>query len=138
MADIYSKCKRSDIMSKIKGIETKPEVLVRKFLFSKGFRYRKNEKKLPGKPDIILPKYKTAIFIHGCFWHEHNCKAGKLPKTRKDFWAKKIGDNKIRDIKNKAELEVDGWKVITVWDCEIKLIKKRNERLKLLIDEIVM
>ena len=136
MTDIYSKSKRSDIMSQISGKETKPEVLVRKYLFSKGFRFRKNDPRYPGKPDIILPKYKTGIFIHGCFWHGHECKAGKLPETRKEFWMKKICDNKIRDKKNKSELEVDGWKALTVWDCEINSIIKRQKRLNLLLDEI--
>ena len=89
MSDIISPPKRSDIMSKIRGKNTKPEILVRKFLFSQGFRYRLNVKTLPGKPDIVLPKYKTVIFINGCFWHGHNCKKGKLPSSNIDFWRKK-------------------------------------------------
>jgi DNA mismatch endonuclease (patch repair protein) len=108
-------------MSKISGTETKPEILVRKYLFSKGFRYRKNHKKLPGKPDIVLNKYNTVVFIHGCFWHGHkNCKAAKLPETRKEFWKAKIDSNKKRDIKNIAELTKLGWRVITIWQCELK------------------
>ena len=86
MSDIFSQTKRSDIMSKISSKDTKPEILVRKFLFSKGFRYRINVKTLPGKPDIVLPKYKTIIFVNGCFWHGHNCKKGKLPSSNTDFW----------------------------------------------------
>ncbi len=87
-------------MSKVLGKETKPEILVRKFLFEKGFRYRKNDKRYPGKPDIVLPKYKTVIFIHGCFWHGHNCSAGKLPETKKEFWQNKIDSNIVRDKKS--------------------------------------
>ena len=136
MVDIYSKSKRSSIMSKISGKETKPEIIVRKFLFSKGFRYRKNDKRFPGKPDIVVPKYKTIIFIHGCFWHSHDCKAGKLPETRKNFWEKKISDNIIRDKKNKTDLEKDDWKVLIVWNCEISSISKRDTTLNLLINEI--
>ncbi len=120
MADIYTKLKRSEIMSKISGKNTKPEILVRKFLFSNGFRYRKNDKRYPGKPDIILPKYKTIIFVHGCFWHGHNCPAGKLPETKKDFWKQKIKGNIERDKRNKTELQKQGWKVITIWQCELK------------------
>ncbi len=136
MGDIYTIQKRSDIMSKISGKETKPEIIVRKFLFSKGFRFRKNDNRYPGKPDVILPKYKTAILIHGCFWHGHNCKAGKLPETRKEFWQKKIGDNKNRDKKNKTVLKVDGWKVLTIWNCALNSVNKRKKRLNLLINEI--
>lgn len=99
MTDIYSKNKRSKIMSKISGKETKYEILVRKFLFEKGFRYRKNDKRLPGRPDIVLPKYKTIIFVHGCFWHGHYCKAAKLPETNKEFWENKINSNIERDKK---------------------------------------
>ena len=91
-------------MSKISGTETKPEILVRKYLFGKGFRFRKNDKRLPGRPDIVLPKYKTVIFIHGCFWHGHHCKAGKLPETNKDFWENKINSNMERDKKNQHKL----------------------------------
>ena len=120
MADKFSKQKRSEIMSKISGKETKPEILVRKFLFAQGFRFRKNDKRYPGKPDIVLPKYKTVIFVHGCFWHGHNCPAGKLPETNKKFWEKKIKENIERDKKNEIELKKLGWKVITIWQCELK------------------
>ena len=137
MADIYSPSKRSDIMAKISGKETKPEVIVRKFLFANGFRYRKNDKKLPGKPDIVLPKYKTVVFVHGCFWHNHEgCRYAKLPTTRKELWENKIGNNKIRDAKNKQELEARGWRVLMVWQCEISNAQKREERLSDLVKEI--
>ena len=139
MADIYSPSKRSEIMAKISGRETKPEIIVRKFLFANGFRYRKNDKKLPGKPDIVLPKYKAAIFVHGCFWHNHkNCKYAKLPTTRKEFWENKIGNNKARDERNKIALEEEGWKVITVWQCDINNAQKRESRLSELIEEIII
>lgn len=130
MTDIYSKNKRSWIMSKISGKETEPEVLVRKFLFRKGFRYRKNDKRYPGTPDIVLPKYKTVIFVHGCFWHGHNCRAGKLPETRKEFWQNKIDTNIARDKKNRQDLEKLGWKVLVIWQCELKNKKIRGEKLK--------
>ncbi len=120
MSDIFTKQKRSEIMSKISGKETKPEILVRKFLFASGFRYRKNVKNLPGKPDIVLPKYKTVIFVNGCFWHGHNCPAGKLPETRKKFWEEKINGNIERDNKNKSVLKKEGWRVITIWQCKLK------------------
>jgi DNA mismatch endonuclease (patch repair protein) len=105
-------------MAKIRGDETQPEIVVRKFLFSKGFRFRKNVKTLPGKPDIVLPKYKTVIFIHGCFWHKHkNCKKAQLPETRKEFWENKIGGNVARDKKNIRYLKKAGWQVIVLWQC---------------------
>ncbi len=120
MSDIYSKSKRSSIMSNISGKDTKPEILVRKYLFSKGFRFRKNVKGLPGKPDIVLPKYKTVIFIHGCFWHGHkNCKKATLPATNTEFWREKISGNIIRDKKNILKLREMGYKVIIVWQCEL-------------------
>jgi len=138
MADIYSKSKRSSIMSKISGKETKPEVLVRKYLFLKGFRYRKNDKRFPGKPDVVLPKYKTIIFVHGCFWHNHKgCKASKLPESNRDFWEKKIGDSVKRDRKHRNELKKLGWKVIVVWQCEINVKTKREKRLGRLINQII-
>lgn len=137
MSDIYSKEKRSEIMSKISGKETRPEILVRKYLFARGFRFRKNEKRLPGKPDIVLPKYRTAIFVHGCFWHGHNCKAGKLPETRNEFWTKKISETKNRDEKNRGELEKLGWKVIVIWQCELNNKLNRQIRLDQLVNQII-
>ena len=107
-------------MSKISGKETKPEILVRKYLFSEGFRFRKNDKRYPGRPDIVLPKYKTIIFVHGCFWHGHDCPAGKLPETNKEFWENKIQRNIKRDRNNIKELKSLGWEIITIWQCEIK------------------
>src|SRR6218665_1997691 len=112
-------------MSKISGKETKPEILVRKYLFSKGFRYRKNVKSLPGKPDIVLKKYNTVIFIHGCFWHGHEvCKKAALPADNREFWEKKINSNIIRDKKAELTLTQRGWSVIVVWQCEISNAEK--------------
>lgn len=137
MADKFSKSKRSDIMSKISGKETKPEILVRRYLFSKGFRYRKNVKELPGKPDIVLPKYKTIIFVHGCFWHGHEgCQKSALPTTNIEFWKEKIGKNIERDRFSIGKLEKEGWKVIVVWQCELKNSTVRNNRFEQLIFEI--
>ena len=136
MSDIFSFQKRSDIMSKIGGKNTKPEILVRKFLFSKGFRYRINVKTLPGKPDIVLPKYKTIIFVNGCFWHGHNCKKGKLPSSNTDFWKEKISNNKSRDAKNSDLLVKLGWKVIIIWQCEISKIDNRIKILNKLLEDI--
>jgi DNA mismatch endonuclease (patch repair protein) len=108
-------------MSRIKGKNTKPELLVRKFLFAHGFRYRLNVKYLPGKPDIVLPKYKTVIFVNGCFWHGHKgCKYFVLPKTRTEWWLNKIKDTQKRDREAEIQLNVLGWKVITLWECELK------------------
>nr|WP_234573057.1 very short patch repair endonuclease [Rhodohalobacter sp. 614A] len=123
-------------MSKISGKETKPEIIVRKYLFSKGFRYLKNDKRYPGTPDIVLPKYKVVVFVHGCFWHGHDCKRGTLPETRKEFWEKKITGNKQRDKQNKEALQEQGWQVLTVWGCEIKNKSDRFERLEKLVQEI--
>ncbi len=118
-------------MSNISGKETKPEIMVRKYLFSKGFRYRKNDKRYPGKPDIVLPKYKTVIFINGCFWHGHkNCPKSKLPETNYEFWKTKIEANIKRDQENYESLEIQGWKVVVIWQCEINNLKNRNKKLK--------
>ena len=136
MSDIFSQTKRSDIMSKISSKDTKPEILVRKSLFSKGFRYRINVKTLPGKPDIVLPKYKTIIFVNGCFWHGHNCKKGKLPSSNTDFWKEKISNNKSRDAKNSDLLVKLGWKVIIIWQCEISKIDNRTKILNKLLEDI--
>lgn len=112
---------RSYNMSQIKGKNTKPEMIVRKFLFSKGFRYKLHDKSLPGKPDILFPKYKTVLFIHGCFWHGHkHCKYFKLPTTRQEYWLPKIENNIKRDEGTVCILRDLGWRVITVWECELK------------------
>ena len=108
-------------MSCIKGKNTKPEEIVRKYLFSQGFRYRKNDKRLPGTPDIVLPKHKTVIFVNGCFWHGHQgCRYFVVPKTNTEFWMNKIDTNRIRDQKKMSELETMGWKVIVTWECELQ------------------
>lgn len=135
MADTHDKETRSYNMSMIKGKNTKPEIIVRKFLHRNGLRYLINNKKLPGKPDITLPKFKTVIFVNGCFWHGHdNCKYFVVPKTRTDWWLEKITNTKSRDIKAKTELENLGWKVITIWECSIKHNCEQN--LKDLLDSI--
>lgn len=121
MTDVHSKETRSFNMSRIRAKDTKPELLIRKYLFSKGFRYRVNVKKLPGKPDIVLPKYKTVIFIHGCFWHGHeNCKIAHLPQTRTDYWEAKIQKNIARDFTNHEKLKKAGWNIMTIWECQLK------------------
>lgn len=120
MADIHPPAIRSYNMSRIRAKDTKPEEKVRKYLFSKGFRYRKNDSKLPGKPDIVLPKYRTVIFVNGCFWHHHSCKYFVWPKTNADFWHDKIEQNVERDQKNYKTLKNDGWAVLIVWECQLK------------------
>ena len=121
MTDVHSKETRSYNMSRIKGKDTKPEMLVRKFLFANGYRYRLHDKNLPGKPDIVLPRYKTVIFVNGCFWHGHeNCRYFVIPKTRTEWWKDKIGKNISNDIKNQTLLKEMGYKVIIVWECAIK------------------
>lgn len=127
MADVHSKEVRSYNMSRIRGKNTKPEILVRQYLFSKGFRYRLNVSTLPGKPDIVLKKYKTIIFINGCFWHGHkDCKYFVLPKTREQWWKDKIDRNKERDNVNKEILKKMGWHILIVWECQLKMKKRQN------------
>ena len=139
MTDIFSILKRSRIMASVKGKDTKPEMIVRKYLFSKGLRYRLHDKKLPGSPDIVLPKYKTVIFVNGCFWHGHEgCKNYRLPKSNEFYWEQKIRRNKARDIANEFVLQSQGWNVINIWECEIKNIKERLTNLEKLYLEIVI
>ncbi len=136
MTDVHDKATRSYNMSRIRSKNTKPEMVVRKFLFSKGFRYRLHGKNLPGKPDIVLARHKTAIFVQGCFWHGHeNCKYFKIPETRKKWWTKKIEQTKKNDDKIQTLLKTDGWKVIVIWECELKKEKKEKTLLDL-IEEI--
>lgn len=121
MADVHSPEVRSYNMSRIRSRNTKPEELVCKYLFSQGFRYRKNDKRLPGKPDIVLPKYKTVIFVNGCFWHMHEgCKYFVWPKSNAEFWRDKIQRNSIRDQENYRQLSEMGWKIIVIWGCQLK------------------
>jgi DNA mismatch endonuclease (patch repair protein) len=137
MTDIYSKETRSYIMSQVKSKNTTPELLVRKFLFSKGIRYRLHKRDLPGKPDVVICKYKTVIFINGCFWHGHEgCRYYKTPKTNTEFWIKKINKNITNDNINVRVLQDMGWKVLTVWGCEIKP-KYLSNTLALLIKNIL-
>ena len=137
MADVHNKETRSYNMSQIKGKNTKPEMLVRKFLFAKGFRYRLHDKKLPGKPDIVLPKYKTVIFVNGCFWHGHiNCKYFVVPKTKIDWWLNKINTNKANDEKTLAALTDLGWNVVHIWECELKPDRLLNT-VKLVYEKII-
>lgn len=121
MADVHDKKTRSFNMSQIRSKDTKPELLVRRFLFSNGYRYKLHDKRLSGKPDIVLPRFKTAIFVHGCFWHGHqDCKYFVVPKTRTKFWLQKIGRNKQLDLENFFRLKTDGWNVFSIFECELK------------------
>ncbi len=129
---------RSENMARVKSKNTKPEIFLRKKLWHEGFRYRINYKELPGSPDIYIPKYKTAIFVNGCFWHMHeNCKYSSIPKNNHEFWEKKLKGNVIRDRDNYKKLKDMGVKVIVVWGCEIKRIEKENSELKKIVDQIL-
>ncbi|WP_096361476.1 very short patch repair endonuclease [Sulfuricaulis limicola] len=120
MTDIVDRATRSRMMSGIRSKNTKPELLIRKGLFSKGYRYRLHGTKLPGKPDLVFPKYKAVVFVHGCFWHGHNCRIFKWPSKRAGFWKKKILGNKRRDHKQVTALVSQGWRVLVIWECAIK------------------
>ena len=137
MADNHTKEIRSMNMSHIRSINSKPEEMVRKYLFSKGFRYRKNVKKLPGCPDIVLHKYRTVIFVNGCFWHRHDCPRFAWPSTNQEYWKPKILRNVERDQKNIEELKTLGWKVITVWECELKK-RAFAETMNRIVDKILV
>lgn len=131
--DVHSKEIRSFNMSRIRGKNTKPEEVVAKYLFSQGFRYRRNVRNLPGTPDIVMKKYKTVIFVNGCFWYAHEgCKYFILPDNNKEFWEEKLFRNRERDFEKKIQLEKLGWKVITIWECELKndKIEETLENLK--------
>lgn len=126
---------RSWNMSRIKSKNTNPEIMVRKYLFSYGFRYRLHDKNLPGKPDIVLPKYKTVIFVHGCFWHGHKgCSRSNIPKSNEDYWNIKLKSNEKRDIKISAELSKLGFKILVIWECEVSLKEELNNLIKSIIN----
>ncbi len=136
MADVHSKETRSYNMSRIRGEDTKPEMFVRTYLFSRGLRFRKNDARFSGKPDLVLPKYRTVIFINGCFWHRHvGCRYFVLPSSNSAFWDKKLESNRLRDERNISQLRANGWNVIVVWECELKKAV-REKRLELLYHEI--
>ena len=121
---------RSRNMSAIKSKNTKPEIKVRKILHSMGYRFRLHSKDLPGSPDIVLPKYKTVIFVHGCFWHRHeNCKYASTPKTRKEFWNKKFTENKKRDSEIQEKIKILDWRSVVIWECETKNIENLKEKI---------
>ena len=134
MVDVVSPEIRSRMMSGIRGKNTKPEMIVRKGLHRLGFRYKLHEKKLPGKPDLVLPKYKAVIFVHGCFWHKHDCKYFKWPKTRTEFWRDKINRNVTRDKLAISTLRSEGWRVSVVWECAFKHKDNAFDIIKLLAD----
>lgn len=137
MPDNHSKEVRSYNMSRIRSKDTKPEEIVRKYLFGRGFRFRKNDKRYPGHPDIVLPKYKTVIFVNGCFWHCHEgCKYYVVPKSNPEYWIPKLDRNRERDVANIEVLRNDGWNVIIVWECELKK-PVQQERLERLCNEII-
>lgn len=131
MVDIVSKEVRSRMMSGIKGKNTKPELVVRKALHQQGFRYKLHDKSLPGKPDLVFPRYRAVIMVNGCFWHGHKCHLFKWPKTRPEFWRDKIGRNIEKDVENLDALQVSDWRVLTIWECALK------GRGRIPLDEIV-
>ena len=131
MTDVFSPKKRSEVMSAIRSKNTKPEIRVRSELHRKGYRFRLHVKDLPGKPDLVLPKYRTAIQVRGCFWHGHTCSDGHLPKSRQEYWIPKLEKNKLRDSQRDTELRNLGWSVLVVWECECSEtnIKKTIDRI---------
>lgn len=136
MADVHDVKTRSYNMSRISGKNTKPEMIVRKYLHRNGFRYRLHAKNLPGKPDLVLPKYNTVIFVHGCFWHAHEgCESFVMPKSRLNYWEPKLSGNKKRDEKNFIRLKEIGWNVLVVWECDLKQ-KFANKTLSELIRKL--
>ncbi|AWM35297.1 very short patch repair endonuclease [Hymenobacter nivis] len=136
MADVHSPSVRSYNMSRIRSKDTKPELLVRQYLHRHGFRYRLHTATLPGKPDLVFPKLCTVVFVHGCFWHCHEgCRYFVVPKTRTDFWMNKIGRNVANDLRQQSELVALGWRVITVWECELKPLT-REATLVALVNEL--
>ncbi len=128
MADIVDASTRSIMMSRVKGKDTRQEIEIRKRLFAMGFRYRLHNKELPGKPDIVLSKYKAIIFIHGCFWHAHDCPLFRWPSSQKTFWKKKLAGNKQRDIANVASLKKLGWRILLIWECAYRGTGRNKEK----------
>jgi DNA mismatch endonuclease, patch repair protein len=140
MTDVFDKRKRSWVMSRVKGKNTKPEIFVRSLLHRLGYRFTVNgpkNRKLPGKPDIVLPKYETVVFVHGCFWHGHRgCKHYRIPKSRTEWWTEKIESNRRRDLRNLALLESRGWNVVVLWTCQFDTVAKRETLAETLSEQI--
>jgi len=120
VTDVHDEITRSRNMTAIRGTNTRPELLIRKELFARGYRYRLNDKRLPGKPDLVLKKYRAVIFVHGCFWHRHNCPLFKWPSTRAEWWKEKLEGNRLRDQRQLSELQELGWRTLVVWECALK------------------
>lgn len=138
MTDVMTSGQRSRCMAAIKGKNTRPELIVRKYLFARGLRFRINNRKLPGTPDIVLKRYKTVVFVDGCFWHGHEgCRYFKLPASNVEFWKQKINLNIARDYRAEVELRLLGWRVIRIWECEIKTKSRRQQALDALYNRIV-
>ena len=134
MTDVYSSEKRSAVMRRVKGKDTSPEMTVRRALTKLGARYRLHRKDLPGKPDIVLPGRRLAFFVHGCFWHGHDCARGaRVPKQNRDYWVGKVGRNRARDAASRQALEAGGWRVETIWECELKDAAGLEARLRALL-----
>lgn len=137
MTDHVTPERRSFIMSQVGQKNTKPELVLRRALHALGYRYRLHRRDLPGKPDIVFPSRRKAIFVHGCFWHGHGCKWGKLPKSRLDYWVDKIETNRERDKKAMRDLEAEGWEAIVVWQCELRDLASTINRVELFLNERV-
>lgn len=135
MTDTRSPTKRRQIMQAVKTTDTGPELIVRRLLFAHGYRYRLHDKRLPGKPDIVFPSRRKAIFVHGCFWHGHECPKGRLPKSKLDYWSPKLQANVERDRRKTAEIEAMGWTVLVVWQCETRAPQRLADRLFAFVDE---
>jgi len=137
MTDIMTPAQRSERMSRIRSQNTRPEMLVRRFLHRQGFRFRLHARNLPGRPDLVLSKYRAVVFVEGCFWHGHSCQKGRVPGTNSDFWQAKLAANQVRDKRNQRALRRDGWRVIRVWECRLANNKTREATLMRLVSWIL-
>ena len=136
MADTLTKAERSALMSRIRGKDTKPEVFVRSALHRAGFRFRLHGAALPGRPDIVLPRHRTVVFVHGCFWHRHGCRLSSEPATRRAFWREKFARNRARDQRTARALRNLGWRVVTVWECSLRTTDRRERAIATLVRKI--